>query len=92
MRPLVQAVDSATGKIVGAVELILLPYPAKPSPAKPYLFNLCVDPSYRRRGIGQKLVVIVPPALVVAVLGGTRGACSCSGVAVNAPYLRITRA
>jgi hypothetical protein len=42
---------------VGAVELILLPYPARPAPLKPYLFNLCVDPAYRRRGIGQKLVV-----------------------------------
>ena len=51
-----KAVDTASGRIVGAVELILLSYPASPSPKKPYLFNLCVDQGYRGRGIGRSLV------------------------------------
>ena len=34
-----KAVDSATGEIVGAVELIMLPYPASPSPQAEILIS-----------------------------------------------------
>ncbi|EKX32145.1 hypothetical protein GUITHDRAFT_121678 [Guillardia theta CCMP2712] len=51
-----KAVINNSGEIAGAVELILVPYPARPSPPKPYLFNLSVLPRYRRQGIARKLV------------------------------------
>jgi len=50
------AEDPLTGAVVGAVEMILLPYPALPSPEVPYLFNLCVDKRNRARGLGRRLV------------------------------------
>eukprot|EP00960_Hanusia_phi_P050106 760001-Hanusia_phi.AAC.1 len=51
-----QAVVYDSGDIAGAVELILVPYPARPAPLKPYLFNLSVLPTFRRQGIARKLV------------------------------------
>jgi len=50
------AEEITTGKVVGAVELIMVPYPALPKPAVPYLFNLCVEARHRSRGLGRQLV------------------------------------
>lgn len=37
-------------ELCGMVELIRLPYPSHPGPSTPYLFNLCVRPSFRKMG------------------------------------------
>jgi len=57
---MIVASDAQTGRVVGMVEMGLLPCPVplsrRPAPELPYLVNLAVLKEYRRRGIGQQLV------------------------------------
>ena len=63
-----ERLDEPTGAFIGLVDLSLWPDDgrirapgAKTKPgvaSKPYVLNLCVDPSYRRRGLARKLMAI----------------------------------